>query len=46
VNLEQAVKDGRANQLLPGTKFTVTVRCTTYATPETHAHALQRLRSE
>lgn len=44
VNLDQAVKDGRANRLFPGTKFAVTVRCTTYTAPETHAAALQRLR--
>lgn len=44
VNLDQAVKDGRANRLFPGTTFAVTVRCTTYTAPETHAEALQRLR--
>ena len=44
VNLEQAVKDGRANQLSPGTRFDVTVRCTTYSAPESHADALKRLR--
>ena len=44
VNLEQAVKEGRASQLLSGEKFSVTVRCTTYTAPETHANALQRLR--
>ncbi len=44
VNLEQAVKEGRASQLLRGEKFSVTVRCTTYTAPETHADALRRLR--
>ena len=46
VNLEQAVKNGRSSQLLPGMKFAVIVRCTTYAAPETHADALLRLRKE
>ena len=45
VNLEQAVKEGRANQLLSGEKFDVTVRCTTYAASETHVDALNRLRN-
>lgn len=44
VNLEEAAKNGRANHLLPGTKFNVTVRCTTYAAPEDHIDALRRLR--
>jgi hypothetical protein len=46
VNLEQAVKDGRASHLMPGEKFAVTVRCTTYAAPETHTCALKRLRNK
>ena len=44
VNLEQAAKNERANRIMPGKRFAVTVRCTTYRAPETHADALQRLR--
>jgi hypothetical protein len=45
VNLEQAVKEGRASQLRSGGKFAVTLRCTSYAAPETHEDALIRLRN-
>jgi galactose mutarotase-like enzyme len=46
VNLEQAVKDGRASQLLPGKTFAVKIRCTTYRAPETRSEAIRRLRDE
>jgi len=44
VNLAQAHEQGRTRQLASGGKFSVRVRCTTYAAPETHLEALQRLR--
>ena len=46
VDLEQAAKQGRANTLMPGTKFAVTVRCTTYCAPESFAVALRRVRNQ
>jgi hypothetical protein len=46
VNLEQAVKDGRASRLLPGASFAVTVRCTPYSLPETYRNVRGRLRNE
>jgi hypothetical protein len=44
VNLEQAVKEGRARQLGPAETFAVRIRCTTYTPPESHADALRRVR--
>ncbi len=45
VNLAQAYEEGRTNQLAPRATFSVSVRCTTYAAPETHTQALHRLRA-
>jgi hypothetical protein len=45
VNLAQAFEQGRHSQLDPGKTFSVTVRCTAYQAPETHADALRRLRA-
>ena len=46
VNLERAVELGSAQCLMPGEKFAVTIRCTTYGAPETATEALARLRRE
>ncbi len=45
VILSEAVAAGRHSVLEPGASFSVTVRCTTYRSPETHLEALKRLRT-
>jgi galactose mutarotase-like enzyme len=44
VILSEAVEQGRHSQLAPGETFSVTIRCTPYHAPETHAEALARIR--
>ncbi len=45
VNLAQAYEAGATSTLNPGQTFSVSLRCTTYQTPENHIAALRWLRS-